>query len=651
MLSMALVVFHDVHKAFGSEELFTGLNVHFYAGQKVGLIGPNGCGKTTLFRMMLGTEKPDVGQLVCAGDLKIGYLSQEISFDGQKTVLEEMHDGMAELLAVLRKIEQLAEQMAVLEHKDLPPVMNEYDRLSHTFKLNGGYSYEARIKSTLAGLGFGPELFDTKTSALSGGQVSRLGLAKILVQNTNLLLLDEPTNHLDLQATLWLESFLRAYEGSAILISHDRYLLDRVAEKIVEIDNKSAHVWKGNYSQYVATKESVSLCQERELEKREKMVNQTIDFVARNINQKGMQGIARGRKTRLDRLLKENPDLLKKAAGKKTVRFSFAQSQIKSDMILRVDALSKRFGELVLLKDLSFEMTAGQRLGITGPNGTGKTTLLRLILGEIAPDSGSVRLGASVKAGYLDQQALTLDTEKTVLDEARTACPKLLPEAVRSRLGAFLFHGDDVFKRVGDLSGGQQSRLMLCKLVLSGPDLLILDEPTNHLDIASREHLEEALQDFNGTILTVSHDRYFLDRIADRLLVLGVGPNGRKQLGDAAFVAEAIPDSDGVYSTYLQLLEQKKNAQQNKTSPKAAAKAETPKTAAPEHLKSFNKFSIEKIEQSIAALEEKQEHLNARFGDETVYQDPKRLTELQKEIEALKKELSLWYEAWEFRLG
>jgi len=649
---MALAVFHEVHKAFGPEIVFSDLNLHFYAGQKVGLIGPNGCGKTTLFRMILGKETPDMGRLVCAGDLKIGYLSQEPSFDGQKTVLEEMHDGMAELLAMLRRIEHLADRMAHPEGKEISAIMNEYDRLCHSFEINGGYSYEARIKSTLAGLGFGPELYNTKTSALSGGQVSRLGLAKVLVRNTNLLLLDEPTNHLDLQATSWLEAFLRAYEGAVILISHDRYLLDRVAEKIVEIDHKSARVWKGNYSQYQATKEAVSLTQEREYEKRAEMVERTLDFIARNKDQEGMRKTARGRKTRLNRLLKENPDFLKKDTAKKTIHFSFADSQIKSDMVLRVEQAGKQFGELILFENLSLELTSGQRLGITGPNGTGKTTLLRLILGELTPDKGVIRLGPSIKVGYLDQQAMSLNTENTVLEEARTARPELLPEAIRSRLGAFLFSGDDVFKRVGDLSGGQQSRLMLCKLVLSGPDLLVLDEPTNYLDIASRELLEEALQDFNGTILTVSHDRYFLDRIADRLLVMGVQPNGNKQLGSVEFISTVYPESDGIYSTYAQLLEQRKAAEHAKiNTKKSAAKPERSKNAAPEHLKSFNKYSLEQIEQTIAQLEEKQETLNSRFGEDEVYQNPNRLAQLQKELETLKKELELWYQAWEYRLG
>lgn len=649
---MALAVFQDIHKSFGPEVVFSGMSLHLYAGQKVGLIGPNGCGKTTLFKMILGTEVPDMGHLTFAGDLKIGYLPQEPSFDGQKSVLEEMHDGMSEVLAMLKRIEFLAEQMANPQGKDLSLVMNEYDRLCHTFEISGGYSYESRIKSTLAGLGFGPELLNNKTSALSGGQISRLGLAKVLVQNTNCLLLDEPTNHLDLQATAWLEAFLRAYEGAVILISHDRYLLDQVTEKIVEIDRKTIRVWKGNYSQYLTTKEAVTLTQEREYEKRAEMVERTLDFIARNKDQEGMRGTARGRKTRIERLLKQNPDFLRKDDTQKTIQFSFARSQAKSDLVLRVENLCKCFGKLVLFKNLSFEMGAGERLGITGPNGTGKTTLLRLILGQMSPDSGVIRLVKAIKVGYLDQHALSLNVENSVLEEARTARPELLPEAIRSRLGAFLFSGDDVFKRVGDLSGGQQSRLMLCKLVLKEPDLLILDEPTNHLDIASRELLEKALLNYNGTILAVSHDRYFLDRITDRLLVVGTALDGLKELGSAEFISEAFLESDGIFSTYVQLLEQRKSSEQLKTSVrKTTGKFNRPKTTAPEHLKSFNKYSLEKIEETISSLEEKKERLHARFGDEEIYQNPERLARLQKEFEDHNKELSLWYEAWEYRLG
>ena len=474
----------------------------------------------------------------------------------------------------------------------------------------------------------------------------------MLVRETNLLLLDEPTNHLDLQATTWLEGFLRAYSGSVILISHDRYLLDRVAEKIVELENYKARTWKGNYSQYIETKETVALTEAREHEKRREMVEKTQDFIARNINQEGMQKTARGRRTRLERLMKENPDYLEVGRSAKTIHFSFKPSDVKSDIVLRAENVSKSFGDLTLFNDLSFDLGAGDRLGITGPNGTGKTTLLKLTLGQLTSDTGSIRLGPNLKIGYLDQQALTLNPDNTILEEARTVRPELLPEAVRSRLGAFLFTGDDVFKKVSDLSGGQQNRLMLCKIVLTEPDILVLDEPTNHLDIASREMLEEALLDFNGTILAVSHDRYFLDRVAGCLLIVGSDDCGNRQFGATHMIQTAAPDTEGVYSTYAQKIQQHRQLIDQQ---KAAAKKKTtataePKTKTPDHIKPFNKYTIEQIEEMIHETEATIEEMQHCFGNEEYYQDHEKMTQLQADFDAKKIYLELLYEVWEYRM-
>jgi ATP-binding cassette subfamily F protein 3 len=651
---MSIVSFQDVDKSFGPEIIFSGLSLNFYARQKVGLVGPNGSGKTTLFKMILDAERPDTGQVVIAKDVRIGYLPQEPLFAGDHTVMQEMHEGMAAILTLRDKIQDYCHRMEALSGEAQTAAMGEYDRLCHRFELDGGYAFEARIKSILAGLDIGPEHYDTPTRALSGGQLSRLGLAKVLVKETNLLLLDEPTNHLDLQATSWLESFLKAYDGSVILISHDRYLLDRVAEKVVELEHKTARVWKGNYTQYVQTKETTSLAEEREHQKRTEMVTRTLDFIARNKNQEGMRKTAMGRKTRLERLLKENPDYLAKGQAQKTIAFSFAKTDAKSDLVLRAENVSKSFGELTLFKNLSFDVGSGERLGITGPNGTGKTTLLKLALKQLQPDSGDIRLGQNLKVGYLDQQATTLNPEHTVLEEARSVRPDLTPEAVRGRLGAFLFSGDDVFKRIDDLSGGQQNRLMLCKLVLTEPDVLVLDEPTNHLDIASRQTLEEALLGYNGAIIAVSHDRYFLDRVAESLLVLGADATGSRQTGHAELIETAAAGTDGVYSTYAQKIQQQKQiAEKEKIEAKRktqSAGATAPKAKTPEHLRPFNKYSPEQIEEMVTEMELEVEEMQSRFGDEAVYTNHERLSQLQADLEAKKKQLDLLYEAWEHRM-
>ncbi len=653
---MSLVVFQDVHKSFGPEVVFNRLGLNFYPGQKVGLIGPNGSGKTTLFKLILGDEQPDTGRIICAKDAQIGYLPQEPIFEGNRTVIEEMHEGLSDILSLNRRIESFAAKMGDLSGQELTDVMNGYDRLCHQFETAGGYACEARIKSILAGLGIGSEHYDSTTSTLSGGQLSRLGLAKVLVMETNLLLLDEPTNHLDLQATGWLESFLRGYNGSVILISHDRYLLDRVAEKIVELKNRAARVWKGNYSQYLETRETVGLAEQRQHEKRVETVNKTLDFIARNKNKEGMRKTAMGRKTRLERLLKENPDYLEKGAAQKSIHFSFADTNAKSDLVLRVENLKKAFGELVLFDNLSFDVNSGDRLGITGPNGTGKTTLLRLAMNQLTPDAGMIRLGVSLKIGYLDQQAMTLNPDNTVLEEARTVRVDLSPEVIRGKLGAFLFSGDDVFKTVSDLSGGQQNRLMLCKLVLSEPDVLLLDEPTNHLDIASRETLEVALVDYNGTVIAVSHDRYFLDRVMDRLLIIGADGEGKQRFGSVDTIPTARTDTDGVFSTYVLKIqanraeaEKQKIAESRKN--RKQGDSQTPKNKAPDHLQPFNKYSTEQIEEMIHTQELTLEQMEYSFGDEAVYQNHERLTQLQADFDDEKQKLAVLYEAWEYRAG
>jgi ATP-binding cassette, subfamily F, member 3 len=483
--------------------------------------------------------------------------------------------------------------------------------------------------------------------------LSRLGLAQVLMLETDLLLLDEPTNHLDLQATEWLEKFLVGYRGAAVIISHDRYLLDRVPCKIIEVENRRAKVWNGNYSNYLQTKETTRLQQQREHARRLEMVERTLDFIARNKDQEGMRGTARGRKTRLKRLLKENPEFLDKPAEQKTISFSFAETQRTSELVLRCEGLRKSFGDLTLFENLTFDVLRGERLGITGPNGTGKSTLLRLVLGQCEPSAGSIGLGQNLRVGYLDQHGGVLDPARTVLEEASDANPALSSQQLRSRLGAFLFTGDDVFKLCADLSGGQRNRLMLCRLVLAEPDVLILDEPTNHLDIASRETFEAALAQYGGTIVVVSHDRYLLDRIVDKLLVIGTDPVGNRCLGRTEFVA-----GTPAYSCYASLVreraevEQRKAASQNagsKRRPARDAAKDRPKT--PQELKRFNKYSVEQIENMITTLEKELDAVKQRFGDAEVYKNPELLEELQHTYDAKTTELDLLYRAYERRAG
>ncbi|MFC1761333.1 ribosomal protection-like ABC-F family protein [Planctomycetota bacterium] len=651
---MAIITLKDIHKSFGSEVVLDHLNLQLFAGEKLGMLGPNGCGKSTIFKLILGALRPDIGEVIKQKGLRIGYLAQETSFNEEHTVLEEMHAGVDHILALQQRLETVSHELSDLSElggSELNAKMQQYDRLTHEFELAGGYAYETRIKTTLAGLGFDPELHHVKTSALSGGQLSRLGLAQVLMLETNLLLLDEPTNHLDLQATEWLERFINNYNGAVVVISHDRYLLDKIATKIVEVENGEAHVWRGNYTNYMETRETVRLQEEREHTRRVEMVKRTEDFIARNKDQEGMRGTARGRKTRLEKMLKENPDYLEVPFENRSVNFSFQNTDRQGDLVLRCEGVAKSFGDLTLFSDLDLEIEPSTRWGITGPNGTGKSTLLNLLLNRLEPTAGQIRRGVNLSLGYLDQHGDVLNPEHTVLEAALEANPAYPVEQVRNRLGAFLFTGDDVFKQCGDLSGGQRNRLMLCRLVLGHPDVMIMDEPTNHLDIDSREMLETALDAYNGTLIVVSHDRYFLDRVVDHLLLIGVDAWGQRCLGQ-----KEVVHGKPTYTYYaakvserLQGRQETANASRTGRKRRSASAQKKVRPKTPEELKRFNKFTVEQIEEQIMDLEEAHATLKERFGNESVYKDPIKLAALQEEFDNQTIELKLLYRAYEYK--
>jgi ATP-binding cassette subfamily F protein 3 len=645
-----MVSLDDIHISFGAKVVFDKLQLRFYPHEKVALVGPNGCGKTTLLKTILGSEQPDIGVVRRRKNLRLGYLPQEPQSCDNKTVIEELHSTAEDILRQQNKIHALAEEMGRLEGAEQKAVMKEYDRLCHQFEASGGYTYEIKIKEVSVGLGLDEKLHNVKTDELSGGQKSRLGLAKVLLAEADMLLLDEPTNHLDFEANIWLEDFLRKFDGAAVIVSHDRYLLDRLVTKTIEIRGRAAEVYPGNYTNYKKEKQKRDLEYERRYQQRVEFVERTRDFIARNKDQEGMRKVARGRKKQLNDLLKTQPNFPAKPKYDKHLDFEFAPVERKTrreQVILSCKNLTKRFGSVNLFENLNLEVLTGHRLGIIGPNGCGKTTLLKLALGQERPTSGEVKLKPNASTGYLDQAGAELDDEITVLEEATKTLPDALPEQVRGRLGAFLFSGEDAFKKVGQLSGGERNRLALCKLVMSGPQVLILDEPTNHLDIPSTEALEGALQNYNGTIIVVSHDRFLLDKVVDKLLVLGVDELGNRKDGRYELII-------GPFSKYAELLEERR-AQQDRAVSERPGKTKRKSTRKPSvttspELLQFAMWSYEKLEESIEETESQITELTERFGYTQTYKNLQEVEGLHKQLNERKYYLELLYRAYERKL-
>ncbi|HZN08291.1 MAG TPA: ABC-F family ATP-binding cassette domain-containing protein, partial [Pyrinomonadaceae bacterium] len=509
----------EVHKSYGVQDVLRGTSLQVNPGEHVGLVGRNGAGKTTIFRLVRGEETADRGEVVRARGVKLGLLDQHVHFKPGSTVHESA-------LAAFGRLQQIEHEMHELEHRmaeagdDLEKILERYSDLQQEFEHEGGFEYAARAEAILQGLGFEREMWSLETEKLSGGQQNRLGLACLLLAAPDVLLLDEPTNHLDVNAVEWLEEFLTNYPPGFVIVSHDRYFLDRCCRRIVELENGRASSYTGNYSDYLVEREERREAQQRAYDNQQQLIAKTEEFIRRNIaGQKTKQ--AKSRRKMLEKLERLDAVRHDQASGD----FRLQAIERTGNHVLTVTDLTVGYPEKLLAAKISFILRRGECLGIIGPNGSGKTTFLKTIMKKIDPLAGEVRWGTKVQIGYYAQQLDDLDDRNEIIMELRRVAPATATAGeLRSFLAKFLFTGDDVYKHVRDLSGGEKGRLALAKLIYSRVNVLVLDEPTNHLDIPSREALEEALAAYEGTIITISHDRYFLDRVATQILALdGVG--------------------------------------------------------------------------------------------------------------------------------
>jgi ATP-binding cassette subfamily F protein 3 len=639
---MALVTLDNIEKTFGRRVLFDRLGFTIDRGERVGLIGDNGSGKSTLFKLIMGEFKADSGNVAIADGVKIGHLVQDPVFDPNNTVMDEAELAFAKLHDFSHHLRQLEHDMAHLTGEALEKILEKYQSAQHEMELAGGYAWVHRVEAMLAGVGLPPAMWEQKVSTLSGGQRSRLALAKLLIDSCDLLLLDEPTNHLDLTAIAWLEEFLASFGGAVLLVSHDRYLLDRLATRIVWLTGARLKSYPGNYSAYVEQRKLHELSQQRAYDEQQADIAKQSEFIRRfGAGQRSKE--AKGREKRLQRLLTSD-DLIQNVQTASKIRLPLNTEQRAGDRVLRVKELSKKYDQRTLWSDISLEISRGERIGIIGPNAAGKTTLLEVLLGRREPDGGEIRWGASLNIGYYDQRLGEFNPDHTVAEEVRGT--RTVTDAdLRAVLALMLFRGDDIDKRIHNLSGGERARVAIAQILIDKPNVLIMDEPTNHLDINSCEALERALTDFPGTVICVSHDRYFLDKVAGRLLILD--PPG-------------IDSFDGNYTAWINHLAKKaaeaaaeaaesraRAAKPNR--PSKSASRPHPKAAAPTHspkkksdnpwARPFGRLSVADLEKQIAQAEAEIVRCQTQLGGADVARDPGRSRQLVEEHDAATKKL------------
>jgi ATP-binding cassette, subfamily F, member 3 len=625
----------DISKSYGAQEILRSINFQINAGEHVGLVGRNGAGKTTLLRLISGTESPDKGTIERMRGFRYGVLAQHVEFSTNTTVMDAALEVFSELQALEVEMRDLEHAMTEFTGDELDRVMHEYSEAQASYEHNGGFTFHARAEAVLQGLGFTKEAFGKPASALSGGEKNRLGLARMLLLEPDILLLDEPTNHLDVQAVEWLEDFLSEYKSAYIIISHDRFFLDHTVNRVLDLENKQIVSYVGNYSKYLELREERRELQQKAYEQQQEQIAKTEDFIRRNLaGQKTKQ--AKSRRTLLARV-----ERLESVTNLDTAKFNLPPVTRTGDLVLILDEVAVGFPTKTLAKDITLTLRRSERLGIIGANGTGKTTLLRTILGEMPAIAGEARWGTGVNVGYYDQRLLMVDERNTVLDELRTIAASTATDGeLRGFLGRFLFSGDDVFKPVSVLSGGEKGRLALAKLIYSRVNVLVLDEPTNHLDIASCEALEDALNDYDGTIITVSHDRYFLDRIATKILF---------------FAPDGVEPFDGGYTEFYDAHHRAKL--QEAEAVRAAEAQRKAETAAKQPIKQPAKKNKTKgptafeIEAQIQATEAKLAQLSPLLATEDVARDKARLFTLSEQYTQLEEQLQELYQQWEEALS
>lgn len=635
---MILLQTNDVMRRFGADVLFHNINLQIQNHGRTALVGRNGAGKTTLLKMIAGITQPDEGTISKVKDLTIGYLAQDQGLDSQNNIWAELDLVFAPLHEMEKEIHQLEDQLGDLDSDSdqYQQVLNKYDRLQDEYKKQGGFEYESRMRGILHGFGFGEEYYDTPVDALSGGQKTKLALAKILLQEPNLLILDEPTNHLDMNVLSWLEDYLKSYRGALLVVSHDRYFLDHVVKDVYDLDNRTLTHYTGNYTQFVAYKQERLKAEWKHYDQQQKKIAKLEDFVNRNIVRASTTKRAQARRKQLEKLDRlERPE-----TDDRSIHFQFHSDKDSGTEVLDVENAKVGYDEQVLAGPLSFTVRKPQRIGIIGPNGIGKSTLLKSLLHQIPLVSGTVKFGANLEIGYYDQEQQQLHPEKTVLDEVWDDHPEVPEKDIRSLLGSFLFVGDDVYKPVHDLSGGEKARLELTKLSFKPINFLILDEPTNHLDIDSREVLENAINEFTGTVLFVSHDRYFINQVATDVLDMH---------------KDGITHYEGNYDDFLAEQTKRQSSIPSDNTDKQA----TPSTGkqsyqqSKEQQKARRKLQrqVDKLEQEMSELEDQQTQLQEKMSQPEIATDIGKLTDLQKDLDATKdkaEEVELaWTEAAE----